>query len=86
MLVRGGRDDTGADAVAWAQEAVRHSEGELLVTSADRDGTGEGFDMALLAEIRDRVSSVHITSGGGGSLDTFVDAVHSRKSRCRVGC
>ena len=55
VLVRGGRDDTGIDAVAWAQEAVRRGAGELLVTSHDRDGTGEGFDTALLAEIKRRV-------------------------------
>ena len=80
VLVRGGRDDAGIDAVAWAQEAVRRGAGELLVTSHDRDGTGEGFDTTLLSEIKRRVSVPVIASGGGGSLDSFVEAVRDGKA------
>ena len=80
VLVRGGRDDAGIDAVAWAQEAVRRGAGELLVTSHDRDGTRAGFDTALLSEIKRRVSVPLIASGGGGSLDSFVEAVRDGKA------
>ncbi|MDD5040802.1 MAG: imidazole glycerol phosphate synthase subunit HisF [Candidatus Peribacteraceae bacterium] len=75
VLVCGGRDDTGIDAMAWAEDAERRGAGELLVTSFDRDGTGTGFDTDLLARIREKVSVPVIASGGGGSLGTFVDAV-----------
>lgn len=75
VLVRGGREDTGIDAVCWAQEAVGRGAGELLVTSFDQDGTGGGFDTDLLSRIKEKVSVPVVASGGGGSLDTFVDAV-----------
>lgn len=80
VLVRGGRDDTNIDAIAWAEEAVRLGAGELLVTSFDRDGTGEGFDTDLLSEIKQRVSVPVIASGGAGSLDSFVKAVSRGKA------
>ena len=80
VLVRGGRTDAGVDAVAWAEKAAALGAGELLVTSHDRDGTAEGFDVALLAEIKARVSVPVIASGGGGSLDTFLDAVRLGKA------
>ena len=80
VLVRGGRDDAGIDALAWAEEAVRRGAGELLVTSHDRDGTRAGFDTALLAEIKRRVSVPVIASGGGGSLESFVAAVRDGKA------
>lgn len=75
VLVRGGREDTGIDVVTWAQEAVARGAGELLVTSFDRDGTGSGFDTELLSRIREKVFAPVIASGGGGSLNSFVDAV-----------
>jgi cyclase len=75
VLVRGGRDDTEIDALSWAEEAVQRGAGELLVTSYDRDGTGEGFDTVLLSQIKERVSVPVIASGGAGSLATFVNAV-----------
>ena len=53
--VRGGRERTGLDAVAWAERAVELGAGELLVTSIDRDGTGTGFDTELLRAISERV-------------------------------
>ena len=80
VLVRGGRVDTGIDAIAWAEEAVRRGAGELLVTSHDRDGTAAGFDTELLAEIKGRVSVPLIASGGGGSLASFVEAVRVGKA------
>lgn len=80
VVVRGGRDDTGIDALSWAKEAARLGAGELLVTSFDRDGTGEGFDTALLARIKERVNVPVIASGGGGTLGSFVDAVRNGKA------
>lgn len=80
VLVRGGREDTGIDAVAWAEDAVRRGAGELLVTSYDRDGTGAGFDTALLFRIKEKVSVPVIASGGGGSLESFVSAVRTGRA------
>lgn len=75
VLVRGGRDATGLDAVAWAARAVDLGAGELLVTSIDRDGTGAGYDTALLRAIVDRVPVPVIASGGAGSAADLVAAV-----------
>lgn len=80
VLVRGGRDDANIDAIAWAEEAVKRGAGELLVTSFDRDGTGKGFDVELLSQIKQRVSVPVIASGGAGSLDSFVQAVSVGKA------
>lgn len=75
VLVKGGTEETGKDALKWAEEAVKRGAGELLVTSFDRDGTGIGFDTELLANIKERVNVPIIASGGAGSLQDFVDAV-----------
>ncbi len=75
VLVRGGRDATGHDAVAWAVRAVELGAGELLVTSIDRDGTQSGFDTSLLRAIVDRVEVPVIASGGAAGPADFVDAV-----------
>jgi cyclase len=75
VLVRGGREPTGLDAVTWAERAVELGAGELLVTSIDRDGTGAGFDTALLRAITDRVDVPVIASGGAAGPADFVAAV-----------
>ena len=75
VLVRGGRDVTGLDAVAWAVRAAALGAGELLVTSIDRDGTQSGFDTALLRAITDRVAVPVIASGGAAGPEDFVRAV-----------
>jgi cyclase len=75
VVVRGGRDATGLDAVAWAVRAVELGAGELLVTSIDRDGTQTGFDTALLRAIADRVAVPIIASGGAAGPADFVDAI-----------
>jgi cyclase len=75
VLVRGGRDTTGLDAVAWAVRAVELGAGELLVTSIDRDGTQSGFDTELLRTIVDRVAVPVVASGGAARPSDFVDAV-----------
>jgi len=75
VVVKGGREATGLDAVAWAERAVGLGAGELLVTSIDRDGTGAGFDTGLLRAITSRVHVPVIASGGAAGPDDFVAAV-----------
>ena len=80
VLSRGGRDDAGIDAIDWAKKAVKRGAGELLVTSFDRDGTGEGFDIDLLKAIKQEVTVPIIASGGAGDLRSFLDAVSIGKA------
>lgn len=75
VVVKGGREATGLDAIAWATRAVELGAGELLVTSIDRDGTGSGFDTELLRAITDRVRVPIIASGGAAGPEDFVRAV-----------
>jgi imidazole glycerol-phosphate synthase subunit HisF len=75
VVVKGGREPTGLDALAWAQRAVDLGAGELLVTSIDRDGTGAGFDTELLRAITSSVPVPVIASGGAAGPDDFVRAV-----------
>ena len=71
-----GRTPTGIDAVAWAEEATtRRGAGEVLVTSMDRDGTGEGYDLDLLRAIGDAVPVPLVASGGAGRLEHFAEAL-----------
>ena len=69
VFVHGGRTGTGRDAVAWAEEATRLGAGEVLLTSMDRDGTREGYDLELCARVADAVPVPVIASGGVGSLE-----------------
>ena len=75
VYLHGGRTPTGIDAVEWAQEAVRRGTGEILLTSMDRDGTREGFDLELTQAIVDAVTVPVIASGGVGSIDHLVEGV-----------
>jgi cyclase len=75
VVVRGGRDETGLDAVAWAERAVDLGAGELLVTSMDRDGTRAGYDTELLRAISSRVTVPVIASGGAAGPADFVAAI-----------
>ena len=75
VLVAGGRQPTGLDAVAWARRAAELGAGELLVTSIDRDGTQSGFDTDLLRAISDAVTVPVIASGGAAGPADFVSAV-----------
>jgi cyclase len=77
VVVRGGREATGLDAVDWAVRAAELGSGELLVTSIDRDGTGLGFDTELLRAIVDRVQVPVIASGGAAGPADFVAAVRN---------
>jgi cyclase len=75
VYLHGGRTPTGIDAVEWAQEAVRRGAGEILLTSMDRDGTREGFDLELTQAIVDAVTVAVIASGGVGSIEHLVEGV-----------
>jgi cyclase len=70
---RGGRTATGRNAVAWAREAESRGAGEILLTSMDRDGTGNGFDCEITCAISDVVRIPVIASGGAGSAKHFVE-------------
>ncbi len=73
VLVRGGRESTGLDAIAWAREGVSRGAGEILLTSVDRDGTQTGFNVPLTAEVSAAVSVPVIASGGAKLPEHFVD-------------
>lgn len=75
VVVKGGREATDLEAIAWAQRVVDLGAGELLVTSMDRDGTGDGFDTDLLRAISTRVGVPVIASGGAAGPDDFIAAV-----------
>jgi imidazoleglycerol phosphate synthase, cyclase subunit len=75
VMVKGGREATGLDAVDWAKRTVDLGAGELLITSIDRDGTGSGFDTDLLRAITSCVHVPVIASGGAAGPDDFVAAV-----------
>jgi imidazole glycerol-phosphate synthase subunit HisF len=75
VYVSGGRRPTGREAVEWAAEAAERGAGELLVTSMDRDGTKDGFDVELLAAVAEAAPVPVIASGGAGRLEHFADAV-----------
>ena len=75
VFVAGGRTNTGLDAVAWIEEAERRGAGEILLTSMDRDGTKDGFDIELTRAVTRAVSVPVIASGGAGELDHFAEVV-----------
>jgi imidazole glycerol-phosphate synthase subunit HisF len=75
VVVKGGREGTALDAVAWAERIADLGAGELLVTSIDRDGTQSGYDTALLRAIADRVPVPVVASGGAAGPADFVAAV-----------
>ncbi|WP_298258375.1 imidazole glycerol phosphate synthase subunit HisF [Bradyrhizobium sp.] len=75
IFTHGGRKATGIDAIEYAQEVVSLGAGEILLTSMDRDGTRQGFDLALTRLIADSVAVPVIASGGVGNLDHLVDGI-----------
>lgn len=75
IFTHGGRTPTGIDAVAWARRMVDLGAGEILLTSMDRDGTKEGFNLALTRAVCDAVTVPVIASGGVGTLDHLVEGV-----------
>ncbi|MFD2204856.1 imidazole glycerol phosphate synthase subunit HisF [Kiloniella antarctica] len=75
IFTHGGRKETGLDAVEWAQKMESYGAGELLLTSMDRDGTKQGYNLPLTRAIADAVRIPIIASGGVGNLDHLVDGV-----------
>ncbi|MEI6353570.1 MAG: imidazole glycerol phosphate synthase subunit HisF [Methylococcus sp.] len=75
IFTHGGRKPTGLDAIAWAQKMVALGAGEILLTSMDRDGTKQGFDLALTRAVSEAVPVPVIASGGVGNLDHLADGV-----------
>jgi cyclase len=75
VFVHGGRTPTGIDAVAWAKRVEELGAGEIMLTSMDRDGTREGFDLELTATISDAVGIPVIASGGVGTLEHLAEGV-----------
>jgi imidazole glycerol-phosphate synthase subunit HisF len=73
--VAGGRTPAGRDAVAWAREGVERGAGEILLTSMDRDGTNQGYDLELTAAVADAVSVPVIASGGAGEVEHLAQAI-----------
>jgi len=75
IFTHGGRKGTGLDALQWAKKMADYGAGEILLTSMDRDGTRDGFDLALTRAVCDTVDVPVIASGGVGNLDHLVDGV-----------
>jgi cyclase len=75
IFTHGGRHPTGLDAIGYAREVVALGAGEILLTSMDRDGTRQGFDIALTRAVSDAVSVPVIASGGVGDLDHLVEGI-----------
>jgi cyclase len=75
VYVHGGRTPTGRDAVAWAREGAERGAGEILLTSMDRDGTKDGFDIALTRAVTDAVPVPVVASGGCGTVEHMAAAL-----------
>ena len=75
VFVSGGRIPTGLDAIAWAKEVEERGAGEILLTSMDRDGTQDGYELTLTRAISDTVGIPVIASGGAGALPHFAEAL-----------
>jgi cyclase len=77
VYVNGGRSPTDRDAIAWASEGVERGAGEILLTSMDRDGTEDGYELELTRGVAEAVDVPVIASGGAGSLDHLVEAIEA---------
>jgi imidazole glycerol-phosphate synthase subunit HisF len=75
VYVNGGRTPVGRDAIEWAREGVERGAGEILLTSMDRDGTEDGYELTLTRAVSEAVDVPVIASGGAGTLDHLVDAI-----------
>ena len=75
VVVQGGRTETGREAVEWAREGAERGAGEILLTSMDRDGTEDGYQLELTRRVADAVEVPVIASGGAGTLDHLVEAI-----------
>jgi cyclase len=77
VFVAGGRQDTGRDALQWIAEAVDRGAGEILLTSMDRDGTSDGYDLDLTRAVSEAVAVPVIASGGAGELEHLAEALRN---------
>jgi cyclase len=77
VYVAGGRTATGVDVVRWAREGVERGAGEILLTSMDRDGTTDGYDLELTRAVSEAVGVPVIASGGAGTLEHLAAALHA---------
>jgi cyclase len=84
VYVRGGRENTAIDAIAWAEEAQKRGAGELLVTSMDADGTQAGYDLNLTRTIAERVEIPVIASGGAGNCQHIYEALTEGKAEAAL--
>ncbi len=83
VFIKGGRENTGLDAIEWAKQAEKHGAGELLLTSMDKDGTKTGYDVELCRKISTSVSIPVIASGGvGGPDDIYNGFVQGEVDAC----
>jgi cyclase len=80
VVIQGGRAETGREAVEWAREGVERGAGEILLTSMDRDGTEDGYELGLTRAVADAVDVPVIASGGAGKLDHLVEAVEQGRA------
>jgi imidazole glycerol-phosphate synthase subunit HisF len=77
VTTHGGRVSAGLDAIAWVREAVDRGAGEILLNSMDADGTTDGFDLELIAAVKDAVPVPVIASGGAGTVEHFIAAAQA---------
>jgi imidazole glycerol-phosphate synthase subunit HisF len=84
VYVRGGRENTGIDAIKWAQEVEQRGAGELLITSMDADGTQTGYDLSLTRTIAERVEIPVIASGGAGNCHHIYEALTEGKAEAAL--
>ncbi|MBD1844135.1 imidazole glycerol phosphate synthase subunit HisF [Cyanobacteria bacterium FACHB-63] len=84
VYVRGGRENTGIDAIAWAKEVAERGAGELLVTSMDADGTQAGYDLDLTSTIARQVEIPVIASGGAGNCEHIYQALTQGKAEAAL--
>jgi len=84
VYVRGGRENTGIDAIEWAKDVTRRGAGELLVTSMDADGTQAGYDLELTRTIAEQVEIPVIASGGAGNCQHIYEAFSEGKAEAAL--
>src|ERR1700740_2691514 len=85
IFTHGGRNSTGIDAIEYAQEVVSLGAGEILLTSMDRDGTRQGFDIPLTQAVADSIPVPVIASGGVGNLDHLVNGIREGPAPAGLG-
>lgn len=84
VYIRGGRENTGIDAIAWVKEMEQRGAGEFLVTSMDADGTQAGYDLELTRTIADQVEIPVVASGGAGTCDHIREALTEGKAEAAL--